>query len=332
MQEENITILYSDYPLSWQKIIILSIQNSEATGKRYTAHILAFELREILNYENSSNSIYENLSKMQGKISLAQFLIKTPDGYFLEKPLYRKADYKNGIFVFEFSKDSKPYMDLMKQKIEDYNFCDLLNCKNKFTLKIYEIIFNKLKTNGRYVSDHHISTKITLEEIRMLLRKSRFKKQKIKTDDETELEVLNLEQLINKDYPRNIEFYEKMIKTPVKELEMILHREFLLEKIYSGQRQSLYGVKITVVQLYEINQQNTLSMEDFFDQILYITKNIPIIFTEMKLKTLFMEANYDKEMIVESYNQLPISEKYDPLAYEYLLKKIKENRMKEKKE
>ena len=166
----------------------------------------------------------------------------------------------------------------------------------------------------------------------MLLRKSRFKKQKIKTDDETELEVLNLEQLINKDYPRNIEFYEKMIKTPVKELEMILHREFLLEKIYSGQRQSLYGVKITVVQLYEINQQNTLSMEDFFDQILYITKNIPIIFTEMKLKTLFMEANYDKEMIVESYNQLPISEKYDPLAYEYLLKKIKENRMKEKKE
>lgn len=329
MKEEYITVLHNDSPISHQKLIIMSITKSEAAGIRYISHIPATELRTALNYSDTSNSLYENLSRMQGSLSLATFLVRTMDGYYIEKPLYRKIDYKNGIFSLEFSKDAKPYIETMKNKIEDYNFYDLFACRNKYTLKTYEIIINEIKINGKYVDDNILSVEMRLDKLRLLLKKNTYKKQKVKLEDNTEIEVLNLEQISNKSNIRNMDLYEKSIREPIREITELLGTELNAEKIYVGKSHKIHGVTITLTKHIEADPRNTLSMEDFFNQVLHVTKNIPIIFTEMKLKKLFQEADYNKDLILESYKQLSANEKYDVQAYEFLLKKVKENRMKE---
>lgn len=344
----------SKYKSSLVELKILDIVLARIQHKKYVTtdehdgstvcSIKANELRSMLGYK--SGSFYTQLKPVAA--SMAATTIGFEDSEherFVFLPLFTLVKYEHSIFTVKINNDLKPYINpTTKFTILDLPL--ILKFKNKYTLKLHEMLYSCCYTKKKFgnaklmpqKSDgRHFKVEIGISELKFTLGVVDSSTKQVK-------KILNgqahpdydkaIKYSAEKSYDNWTDFRRRIIDVAINEInetpECGMHVSF--EPIKSGKGGKVYGIAF-YVELTGIKEKpkieskkevsSALSEDEMFEIHIQVKSLIKEKISIKEIKSICEAAGYDIEKIRTAYDVAESTKQIENLVG-FMIKAIKE--------
>lgn len=134
--------------LNEQKIILYAISKIDKEQKRL--NVLKFEVKEFTSLIGTTEKRYEEIRKIVRSLRNKEIKIHTKDNELITGWLSSIELKKNsGIIELEFSEKLMPYLLQLKEQFTKYQLKNILYLKNKYSIRMYELLKQYEKIGNR---------------------------------------------------------------------------------------------------------------------------------------------------------------------------------------